>query len=61
MTAMTIASTVASSRIPTTTEWAILDDLALELGLTAREAVYMVAKENHDYRKTAKPRRRSLD
>ncbi|ASF12593.2 MULTISPECIES: hypothetical protein [Nocardia] len=61
VTAMTIASTVASSRIPTTTEWAILDDLALELGLTAREAVYMVAKENHDYRKTAKPRRRSLD
>ncbi len=58
---MTIASTVANSRIPTTTEWAILDDLALELGLTAREAVYMVAQENHDYRKTVKPRRRSLE
>ncbi|MEU4341797.1 hypothetical protein AB0H00_11070 [Nocardia sp. NPDC023852] len=61
VSAMTIASTIASSAIPTTTEWAVLDDLSLELGLTAREAVFMVAKENHDYRKTAKPRRRVLD
>lgn len=61
VTAMTIASTVASSAAPSGAEWALLDDLALELGLTAREAVYMVALENHDYRKTVKPRRRSLE
>ncbi|MEU7765156.1 hypothetical protein AB0B25_08555 [Nocardia sp. NPDC049190] len=61
VTAMTIASTVATSPIPSTTEWAVLDDLALELGLTAREAVFMVIEENHDYRKTVKPRRRVLD
>ncbi|WP_433202002.1 hypothetical protein ACQP1G_11395 [Nocardia sp. CA-107356] len=61
VTAMTIATTVATHDVPTDTEWAMLDDLALELGLTAREAVFMVALENHDYRKTAKPRRRSLD
>ncbi|MEU6830122.1 hypothetical protein ABZ894_15870 [Nocardia beijingensis] len=61
VTAMTIASTVACSPIPTTAEWALLDGLALELGLTANEAVFMVAEENHDYRKTARPRRRVLD
>ncbi|WP_039799541.1 hypothetical protein [Nocardia araoensis] len=61
VTAMTIASTVATSPIPSTTEWALLDGLALELGLTANEAVFMVAEENHDYRKTARPRRRALD
>lgn len=58
VTAMTIASTV-STAAPSSAEWAMLDALALELGLTAREAVFMVAEENHDYRKTAKPRRRS--
>ncbi|MEV0292973.1 hypothetical protein [Nocardia sp. NPDC050710] len=61
VTAMTIATMVANHEIPTGTEWATLDDLALELGLTAREAVFMVAEENHDYRRTAKPRRRSLE
>lgn len=61
VTAMTIASTVAGSPIPSTAEWALLDGLALELGLTANEAVFMVAEENHDYRKTARPRRRVLD
>ncbi len=61
VTAMTIASTVATSPIPSTAEWALLDDLALELGLTANEAVFMVTEENHDYRTTPKPRRRVLD
>ncbi|MGW4089585.1 hypothetical protein [Nocardia sp. NPDC004750] len=61
VTAMTIASTVATSPIPSRAEWAVLDGLALELGLTANEAVFMVAEENHDYRKTARPRRRVLD
>ncbi|RJO75310.1 hypothetical protein D5S18_15945 [Nocardia panacis] len=61
VTAMTIATTLAGSPNPTTTEWAVLDDLALELGLTAREAIFMVARENHDYRKTAKPRRRGIE
>ena len=60
VTAMTIATTVATHDVPTGAAWEMLDDLALELGLTAREAVFMVAAENHDYRKTAKPRRRSL-
>ncbi|MDE1668356.1 hypothetical protein LTT66_23215 [Nocardia gipuzkoensis] len=61
VTAMTIASIVATSPIPSTAEWAMLDDLALVLGLTANEAVFMVAAENRDYRKTVKPRRRVLD
>jgi hypothetical protein len=61
VTAMTIATTVATHDVPTEVEWAMLDDLALDLGLTAREAVFMVAQENHDYRRTAKPRRRSLE
>jgi hypothetical protein len=62
VTAMTIAITVATTHdVPAGAEWAMLDDLALDLGLTAREAVFMVAEENHDYRKTAKPRRRSLE
>ncbi|GAA5056975.1 hypothetical protein [Nocardia callitridis] len=61
VTAMTIASTIASSPVPTHAEWAALDDLSLELGLTAREAVFMVAEENHDYRKSVAPRSRALD
>ncbi|MFQ6395187.1 hypothetical protein ACLMAJ_17185 [Nocardia sp. KC 131] len=59
VTAMTIATTVTAREEPTAAEWASLDGMALDLGLTAREAVYMVAIENHDYRrKTAKPHRR---
>ncbi|MFI9510009.1 hypothetical protein [Nocardia sp. NPDC052566] len=61
VTAMTIATTVATQPTPSGAEWVLLDSLALELGLTAREAVFMVAQENHDYRKTSKPRRRSLE
>ncbi|WP_309234478.1 hypothetical protein [Nocardia sp. XZ_19_385] len=61
VTAMTIAVTTASTDAPTDADYALLDDLALELGLTGREAIFMVGAENHDYRKTVKPRRRSLD
>ncbi|WP_245672594.1 hypothetical protein [Nocardia anaemiae] len=61
VTAMTIATAVATRDVPTGADWAMLDDLALELGLTGREAVFMVAQENHDYRKTAKPRRRAME
>ncbi|MET8426051.1 hypothetical protein ACFXG4_15415 [Nocardia sp. NPDC059246] len=59
VTAMTIASTVAD-QAPSDAEWALLDGLALELGLTAREAVGMVATENHDLRRPG-PRPRSLE
>ncbi|WP_028476490.1 hypothetical protein [Nocardia sp. CNY236] len=61
VTAMTIASTVASSPASSAEEWAVLDDLALELGLTANEAVFMVAEEHHDYRRQPSPRRRVLE
>ncbi|MBB5911594.1 hypothetical protein BJY24_000461 [Nocardia transvalensis] len=60
VTAMTIASTV-THRDTTEAEWAMLDNMALELGLTAREAVYMVASEDHDIRQAPRPRRRSLE
>ncbi|MBF6173803.1 hypothetical protein [Nocardia blacklockiae] len=60
VTAMTIASTV-TDHVPTDSEWAMLDNMALELGLTAREATYMVASEDHDIRQAPRPRRRSLD
>lgn len=44
VTAMTIASTVASHEVKVgDPEWAVLDDWALELGLTAREATGMLA------------------
>ncbi|MGV9662172.1 hypothetical protein ACWDUL_25220 [Nocardia niigatensis] len=59
VTAMTIASTV-SEQEPTQTEWAMLDGLALALGLTAREAIGMVASEEHDLRRPG-PRPRSLE
>ncbi|MFI6867156.1 hypothetical protein [Nocardia sp. NPDC050406] len=60
VTAMTIASTVAEHP-PTEAEWVILDGLALELGLTAREAVGMVAQESHDLRRPATTTRRNLE
>ncbi|APB00494.1 hypothetical protein [Nocardia seriolae] len=59
VTAMTIAATV-TEHTPTDTEWAMLDGLALELGLTARECVGMVATEKHDLRRPG-PRPRSLE
>ncbi|RDI69468.1 hypothetical protein [Nocardia pseudobrasiliensis] len=61
VTAMTIASTVADREELSEAVWSSLDAMALELGLTAREAVGMVASENHDIRQTPRPRRRALD
>ncbi len=60
VTAMTIASTVTDHEL-TAAEWAMLDNMALELGLTAREALHMVASEDHDIRQAPRPRRRSLE
>ncbi|MQY18494.1 hypothetical protein [Nocardia macrotermitis] len=57
VTAMTIASTANGHR-PTEAEWTMLDSMALELGLTAREAIGMVASENRDIRQAPRPRRR---
>jgi hypothetical protein len=50
VTAMTIASTVAGHQAPATdplsdAEWAVLDDWALELGITAAEAAALLAVE----------------
>ncbi|MFJ9743952.1 hypothetical protein, partial [Streptomyces sp. NPDC101166] len=59
VTAMTIASAVTDES-PSDAGWAILDGLALELGLTAREAVGMVAIEKHDLHRPG-PRPRSLE
>ncbi|MET9492186.1 MULTISPECIES: hypothetical protein [unclassified Nocardia] len=61
VTAMTIAGTVTMPPV-TDSEWITLDGLALELGLTAREAVGMVASEPHALRRpSTKPRPRSLE
>jgi hypothetical protein len=60
VTAMTIASTIDDRQL-SDVEWATLDSMALELGLTGREAVGMVASENRDLRRTPRPRRRSLE
>lgn len=60
--AMTIAANVADPTEPTGAQWAMLDGLALALGLTAREAVGMVASEPHDLRRpSTRPRPRSLE
>lgn len=61
VTAMTIASTVGTHEVRTgDPEWAVLDDWALELGLTAREAIGLVATENHDYLPTTPPPRAAV-
>lgn len=60
VTAMTIASSI-DDREPSDVEWATLDAMALELGLTGREAVGMIASEHRDIRQAPRPRRRSLD
>lgn len=60
VTAMTIASTVDDRQL-SEAEWAMLDSMALELGLTGREALGMVASENRDLRRAPRPRRRSLE
>ncbi|MCX4094086.1 hypothetical protein [Nocardia sp. alder85J] len=58
VTAMKLAS--RGDREPTDTEWAALDTMALELGLTGREAVLMIAAEDHDIRLAPqRPRRRT--
>ncbi|AXK88410.1 hypothetical protein IU443_17265 [Nocardia farcinica] len=57
VTAMTIATAVATRDMTGPTEWAGLDELALELGLTGRQAVHLVRLENHDYRGTGDPAR----
>ncbi|MGW2663267.1 hypothetical protein ACWCW7_20090 [Nocardia tengchongensis] len=59
VTAMTIAS-AGTGQAPSDAQWAILDGLALELGLTAREALGMVAIETHDLHRPG-PRPRSLE
>jgi hypothetical protein len=60
VTAMTIASTVSDRQLAAA-EWATLDSMALELGLTGREALGMIASENRDIRQAPRPRRRSLE
>ncbi|WP_308163071.1 hypothetical protein [Nocardia alni] len=63
VTAMTIASTVAdgSSAPPTDVEWATLDSMALDLGLTGREAAYLATLQDRDIRQAPRPRRRTLE
>ncbi|NUS55620.1 MAG: hypothetical protein HOV66_12300 [Streptomycetaceae bacterium] len=52
VTAMTIASTLATHEVSVgDPEWAVLDDWALELGLTAREAVSLIAKPGSAHRR----------
>jgi hypothetical protein len=60
VTAMTIASTV-NGRIPSEAELTMVDSMALELGLTAREAIGMVASENRDIRQAPRPHRPTLE
>jgi hypothetical protein len=57
VTAMKLAS--RGDREPTEAEWAVLDTMALELGLTGREAVFMIAAEDHDIRQAPRARRRT--
>ncbi|MQY28078.1 hypothetical protein [Nocardia aurantia] len=57
VTAMKLAS--RGDREPTEAEWTVLDGMALELGLTGREAVLMIATEDHDIRQAPRPRRRT--
>ena len=60
VTAMTIASTVDDRQLGDA-EWAMVDSMALELGLTGREALGMVASENRDIRQAPRPKRRTLE
>lgn len=52
VTAMAVAGTVATAGRPIEGDWSTLDDLAHVLGLTGREAAFLVAVENHDYHGT---------
>lgn len=51
MAAMNVAAAVATNGLPPDDDWSRLDTLARELGLTGREAAYLVAVEQHDYRR----------
>lgn len=57
VTAMMLAVSVATAEPPPAGDWASLDDQALELGLTGREAAFMIAMENHDYRRFGRAHR----
>ncbi|NKY84792.1 hypothetical protein [Nocardia veterana] len=45
---------------PGDTDWPALDAMALPLGLTGREAVYLVAYEQHDFSRAPRPRHSAL-
>ena len=51
MAAMTVAVAVATAGLPIDGCWSQLDALARELGLTGREAAYLVTVEQHDLRR----------
>ncbi|NKX91581.1 hypothetical protein HGA10_30305 [Nocardia coubleae] len=59
LAAMTIASTTAHHTDSAESEWNRIEALSRELGLTGREAVYLVNIENHELRRTAPPHVRS--
>lgn len=56
VTAMTMAVAVAVAGPPVDGDWSCLDDRALELGLTGREAAFMIAMEQRDYSRPDRPR-----
>ncbi|TCJ99216.1 hypothetical protein [Nocardia alba] len=55
LAAMTIASTPAHRADSADSEWLRIEALSRELGLTGREAVYLVDIESHELRRTAPP------
>ncbi|KAF0835867.1 hypothetical protein [Nocardia caishijiensis] len=55
LAAMTIASTTAHHTDSAESEWTRIEALSRELGLTGREAIYLVNIENHELRRTAPP------
>ncbi|MEU4600117.1 hypothetical protein [Nocardia sp. NPDC023988] len=59
LAAMTIASTTAHHTDSAESEWNRIEALSRELGLTGREAVYLVNIENHELRRTVPPHVRS--
>lgn len=55
LAAMTIASTTARDGDGADAEWDRIESLSRELGLTGREAVYLVDIENHELRRPTPP------
>ncbi|GEM34899.1 hypothetical protein AB0H58_10880 [Nocardia neocaledoniensis] len=55
LAAMTIASTTSHHEDSPDAEWQRIETLARELGLTGREAVYLVNIENHELRRSMPP------